>query len=394
MIKIEQTDVCGWESAIRGMRNPMNSWDKSDSIWGEKREDGLWRYAAPQIGKNDLSLMKSLSKAGPDHGKFLRMINVTADITAPLYWWPEYDAYKVGTVANSCSKMHRLLHKPFEMSDFSFDKLPGFKNEIKQFRPEIDEEAEVWAYINNDYEVSNQGRIRHGAKILSGSLHNDGYIVVTIYGKQKAVHRYVAEAFIANPENKKEINHIDGNKQNNNADNLEWCTRAENQAHAVRTCLQPIKVSTYKGKFTDEQRSEIKRLWDSGTVSKRKLAIRYGVSHTCICDIINDKYKYAEKANLYEVIARPLVDTLNELRDAYLATENIETKKIIWYSILQLLPEGYNQKRTIQLNYQVLKNMYHARKNHKLDEWHTFCDWIKSLPYSELIIGDMESEGE
>ena len=112
----------------------------------------------------------------------------------------------------------------------------------------------------------------------------------------------------------------------------------------------------------------------------------YCVSHTCICDIINDKYKYAEKTNVYEEVARPLVDILNEMRDSYLNCDDEEQKKIIWYSILQLLPESYNQRATVQLNYAVLRNMYHSRKNHKLDEWRDFCKWIESLPYANVLI--------
>lgn len=379
MIKIENVEVVGMKAAVRGMRNPKNSWEKSDS----SVVDGHSFF----VGDNDFALMRTLANAGTDHGKFMRMIVVTLDIVAPLYWWSEYDTYKVGTVANSCSKMHKLLYKPFEMSDFSFDKLPGFKNEIKQFRPDVDEEAEIWRRIDADYDVSNQGRVRHGSRILSGSVHSDNYILATLHGKQIPVHRLVAEAFIPNYEKKPEVNHIDGNKMNNAVDNLEWVTRAENQKHAVDNGLQPKPAKTYQGKFTAEQREEIKRLWDSGMFSRRQLAIKYGVSHTCVNDIINDKYKYAESVNVFEEVARPLVDMLNELRDSYFACENEASKKQIWYSILQLLPESYNQRRTVMLNYAVLQNIYHARKDHKLDEWHTFCDWIESLQCSELITG-------
>lgn len=380
MIKIENitppsTDQ--WGMAILGARNPMNSWNKSDSqvVRGQRLE----------IGENDLGLMKRLVASGTDHSKFLRFLPVVMDITAPLYWWSEYDTYKVGTVANSCSKMHKLMSKPFEMSDFSFDKLPGFKNEIKQFRPEIDEESEIWKKIDDDYEVSDKGRIRHGMRVLSGSVHKDNYILVTLHGKQQPIHRIVAKAFIPNPDNKPEVNHIDGNKMNNATNNLEWVTSSENQTHAMKNGLQPNPVSTYKGKFTSEQRNEIKRLWDSGEISRRQLARMYGVSHTCICDIINDKYKYAESVNTFEESARPVIDMLNELRDSYLNCDDKASKKHIWYTIIQLLPSSYNQKRTVMLNYAVLRNMYHARKNHKLDEWRDFCEWIKVLPCSELI---------
>ena len=273
MIKLEKTEVSGWETAIRGMRNPLNSWDKSDSTqlysYDGNKDDFI-------VGENDLTLMKKLVKAGSDHRKFMRFITVSVDITAPLYWWSEYDTYKVGTVANSCSKMHKLLHKPFEMSDFSFDKLPGYKREVKQFTPEVDEDREVWKPTCEDdsYEVSNYGRVRHNGRVLSGSIHSD---------------------------------------------------------------------------------------------------------------IINDKYKYVEKVNVFETVARPIVDMLNELRDAWYLEEDADKKKQIWYAILQLLPESYNQKRTVLLNYEVLRNMYHARKAHKLDDWRDLCKWIETLPYHELI---------
>ena len=223
MIKIENESVSNIARAIYSARNAMNSWDKSDS---DLEKD--------IVGNNDLALAKRLRNAGTDHRKFMRMITVTLDIVAPLYWWAEYDTYKIGTVANSCSKMHKLLSKPFEISDFSFDKLPGFRN-----------------------------------------------------------------------------------------------------------------------------------------------------------DIINGKYKYIENKNTFEEVAKPLINILNELRDSYFSCESEMNKKVIWYSIIQLLPSSYNQRRTVMLNYEVLTNIYHARKNHKLDEWITFCNWIETLPYAkELIIGE------
>lgn len=202
MIKFENTSIYGWEAAIRGMRNPMNSWEKSDSI--------LDHIGLVEIGENDLQLMKQLVRAGTDHSKFMRMITVTVDITAPLYWWKEFDTYKVGTVRNSCSTMHKIHEKPFDRCDFSFDKVLGGTN-----------------------------------------------------------------AF---------INHI--------------------------------------------------------------------------------------------------IAELNCYREMY-----VETKlKEYWYTLIQFLPSSYNQRATVQLNFAVLRNMYHSRKNHKLDEWSEgFTKWLESLPYSELI---------
>lgn len=228
MIKIENVDVYGWEASIRGLRNPMNSWDKSDTIWGEKREDGLWKYSVPQIGKNDLKLMKSLVQAGTDHRKFLRMINVTCDVVAPLYWWKEYDTYKVGTVANSCSTMHKIADKEFTLDDFSHEHL-----------------TDKWSDEN--------------------------------------------------------------------------------------------ELIAYNGEYN----------------------------------------------NAPQDVLEFTIDALNLYRIRYIETND----KKYWYDMIQILPTSYNQRRTVQLNYEVLHNMYHARKSHVLDEWVEFCEWIETLPYSELITG-------
>ncbi len=231
MIKIEHTEVSGFEVAIRGMRNPKNSWDKSDSEWlltSDEHGDEFFEYT---IGENDLKLMKSLSKAGSDHGKFLRMINVTLDITAPLYWWKEFDTYKVGTVANSCSTMHKIHAKEFTLDDFSHEHL-----------------IEDWLGSNCE---------------------------AFVYGE-------IDEAWSP-------------------LDILAWTVKA-----------------------------------------------------------------------------------LNAYREAYLDTKD----KKFWWQMIQLLPSSYNQKRTVQLNYQVLKSMYFARKEHKLDEWRELCKWCETLPYFKEICVD------
>lgn len=212
MIKIEKTNVSGWEAAIRGMRNPWNSWDKSDTCFAPE--------SVPIIGKNDLKRMKQLVEAGTDHSKFMRMITVTVDITAPLYWWKEFDTYKVGTVRNSCSTMHKICAKEFTIDDFSHE------------------------HLNTA-----------GIDILERSI----------------------------------------------AALNEW---REYFVYGFDSCDYRIE----KG----------------------------------------DKEQ--------------------------------------WWQIIQLLPSSYNQRATVQLNYAVLRNMYHSRKNHKLDEWSQgFAKWVESLPYSELI---------
>ena len=235
MLKIENTEVVGWEHTIRGMRNPKNSWEKSDSgICPNGTEFGYCyldhrKYCPRQntdgpafcIGPKDLDLMTRLRNSGTDHRKFMRMIIVYLDITAPLYWWKEFDTYKVGTVANSCSTMHKIAAKEFTMEDFSCEHL------------------------------------------LESSDTDWGDVV----GKSVLEH---------------------------------------------------------------------------------------------------------------------VIFSLNVYRGLYLSTKN----KKYWWQMIQLLPSSYNQKRTVMLNYEVLANIYKSRRNHKLDEWHIFCDWIESLPYSEMITGE------
>lgn len=240
MLKLEKTEVVGWEAAIRGMRNPMNSWDQSDSGHCHKdlardcvtcvhRDTGYSACAAGHfdVGPKDYDLMTRLRTAGTDHRKFMRMIEVYVDITAPLYWWKEFDTYKVGTVANSCSTMHKISAKEFTLEDFSCEHLFHHVND-----------TEIW--LNIDFP--------------------------------------------------------------NVLDNV--------------------------------------------------------------------------------------IFYLNKARELYLKTKD----KKYWWQMIQLLPSSYNQKRTIMLNYEVLANMYKSRKNHKLDEWYTFCDWIEGLPYSELITGERNAK--
>lgn len=254
MIEITKTDVYGFEAAIRGMRNPMNSWDKSDSkkvgvyINGEIYPD----HSEISIGKNDFDLIKHLVNAGSDHRKFLRMIIVSADILAPLYWWKEYDTYKVGTVANSCSTMHKIHEKPFTLDDFSHEQLFG-----------------------------------------SATMLNENN---TADSKEELLNRGLYDI------------HMEWNE-----DGIEW--------------------------------------WEGN----------YAIDALC------------------EIIV-----ALNEYRKRYLETMD----KRYWWQLIQLLPSSYNQLRTVQLNYEVLYTIYFARKDHKLDEWHTFCDWIKSLPYMNHFLAD------
>ena len=219
MINLSRTDISGWNAALRGMRNPLNSWGRSDSSYFS---DG----SLQALGRNDQDLAQRLIQSGTDHRKFMRMITVTTDIYAPLYWWKEFDTYKVGTVANSCSTMHTVHMNPFTMDDFSHEHLISLA-------------------------------------LLDATV--------------KQLNRY------------------------------------------------------------------------------RDVYINY------------DKQD-----------------------SAYTATFS---KKDIWWQLIQLLPSSYNQLRTVMMNYEVLANIYKSRKNHKLDEWREFCDWVCDLPYSELIVLDSKSDG-
>ena len=252
MLKIENTEIVGWNAAIRGMRNPMNSWEKSDShSCGTCGDCDIcidydncpygYDYLKIIVGPNDLDLMTRLRNAGTDHRKFMRMITVYLDITAPLYWWKEFDTYKVGTVANSCSTMHKIHDKEFTLEDFSTEHLIG--SPIPNFK-------------------------------------------------------------------------------------------------------KPCHVTE---KTTDG----------------------------------NAGYSFGLTATPHDFV-HWTIEVLNAYRMLYLETKD----KNYWWQMIQLLPSSYNQKRTVMMNYEVLANIYKSRKGHRLDEWHTLCDWIENLPYAELITGE------
>lgn len=395
MITIKNTDVYGWESAIRGMRSPMNSWNKSDS---EKGEPDMFENCANCtvgeffVGENDLKLMKSLSKAGNDHAKFLRMINVTCDITAPRFWWEQFSTYRVGVVQNSTSTMHRLTHKVFEVSDFSCEHLRSYSSTHKNFIPPLREDEEVWrVFRDTNYEISSEGRVKvkynqhhfedgkrgYYEREVVGSEHQDGYLFVTINNKQYPKHRLVAELFIDNPDNKPFINHIDGNKQNNRAENLEWCTHAENIEHSYKNGLQGKPVKTNESRLL-HLIPKVQEMYSLG-LSKRKIASELGISHPSVTYLL----EYEEPKNEFNELLGT-INRLNVLREEYLDTGD----KGVWRNMIELLPQSYNQKRTVQLNYQVLKNIYKSRKGHKLEEWQTFREWCETLPYFVEICGE------
>ena len=272
MIKLENVDVFGWEAAIRGMRNPMNSWDKSDSKMGCDVPGGTlctgdcewcsgWNYI---VGKNDLVLMHKLAKAGNDHGKFARMINVTLDITAPLYVWAEIDTYKIATVRNSCSFMHKGVSKPFEINDFSVndERIYYLLNPIEPKIYDLIYPYETASY--RIYELSNgrQYKVFRNGKVVACEFtytdnygtgrtrtfsereckpyrsRQEGYYELNLGGRtgeKWLLHRLVATVWKDNPNNLDTVNHLDGNKGNNSVENLEWCAHADNIRHGY--CL-------------------------------------------------------------------------------------------------------------------------------------------------------------
>ena len=373
MIKFETNDVWGFEWAFKGMRNPMNSWDKSDSNW-------LFQ----EIGENDLILARKLINAGSEHRKFLRQIYVSVDITAPLYWWKEFDTYKVGTVANSTSTMHRLTHKPFEMSDFSFDNLIG--NTEKEYFDVDEDFEEIFKTIvgHEMYSVTNKGRVYNEKrdKFLKPSVNSSNYKKVVLNGKNLYVHRLVAEAFCDNPNNLCEVNHKDGNKWNNNYTNLEWVTKSENAQHAFDMGLRTIsgytryRVSKSAHRFTDYEIEEIHNMYYDG-MTKQEIADKIGCYSSTICNILNGKTYREIEMTPYDT-AKLLVDNLNELREKYLETKD----KKYWWQIIQLLPSSYNQTRTVTMTYENIYTMRQQRKGHKLDEWRVdFFNWSDKLPH-------------
>lgn len=427
MLKIENTEVVGWEAAIMGMRNPLNSWAKSDSHYcrmNTKTCIDCENKMSHCIGPNDLDLMKRLRNAGTDHRKFMRMITVYLDITAPIFWWAEFDTYKVATVRNSCSFMHKGVSKPFSIDDFSikneriYDILrPLEKKKYELTYPYETDEFKLFTDDNGrTYRVYRNGRVIQESYSYTDNYGSgrtrtiqerpakiyqidDGYFVVKLAGragKHIPLHALVAKMWCpGKTEDAWQVDHLNTNKGDNSAENLEWVTPSENMQRALKMGLYDNLDSIHKRYrlwkchaqlFPIEKRMEFKRDAESGLTHK-ELAEKYGITPNQANNV-----RYVMKNSDVEddfqeaLVWDRIIEHLNELRDLYLETKDEK----IFQAIRCLLPSGYMQRSTVMLNYETLANMYKSRRNHKLDEWHTFCDWIESLPYSELITGEVK----
>lgn len=445
MIKLENAEVMGWEHAIRGMRNPLNSWQKSDSflctegvmtneeidstcgicpnngccdIYDEEEERFI-------IGPNDYDLMKRLRNAGTDHRKFMRMITVYVDITAPIYWLAELDTYKIGTVRNSCSFMHKGVARPFNIDDFNIKDERVYKvlrplekktyeldypYQTDEYRTYTDHNGRNYRVYKNGFVIREgfdytdnygTGRTRHYAESEATIYQNkSGYFVIKLSGRnggQMLLHRLVAKMWCEKPDGANQVNHKDGNKGNNSAENLEWVTAKENMQHGIKTGLydelgdihQRYKLWKYNIHVIPiSKRMEFKRDCDLGLTHK-ELAEKWKITPSQANNIRYDINTY-EYEDLFQecYIWDSLIEHLNYLRALYLETKDEK----VFQSIRCLIPQGYMQKSTYMFNYEVLANMYKSRKNHRLDEWHTLCDWIKTLPCHELITGEFEKK--
>lgn len=403
------------------MRNPMNSWEKSDSGYTSPYQDGCINSTGFSIGSNDLDLMKRLRSAGTDHRKFMRMIAVYADITAPTFWWAEYDTYKVGTVRNSCSFMHKGVSKPFTIDDFSIKNhnvynilRPLEKKEYKQTFPYETTEFKIFTDTNGrTYRVYRNGKIiqesytyidnygtgrlrtipEQGAKIYQ---NKDGYFLMRFAGRDGgniSVHKLVATMWCQKTnEEMSQVNHINGNKGDNSAENLEWVTPSENIQKAVKMGLYDNLNSFHRKYNSWKSQSKViptkKRLGFMADIQNglthRELAKKYRITPTQANNIRSSMKKSLIEEDFQEAyIWDTIISQLNMMRSLYLETKDEK----IFQGIRCLLPSGYMQKSTVMLNYEVLANMYRSRKTHRLDEWVEFCEWIETLPYSELITG-------
>ena len=409
-MKFENTSVYNIYNAILGARNPMNSWDKSDSVF--KGYNG--KIENTVIGKKDLELMQKLIKAGSEHRKFLRQIFVSVDITAPAYFMAELDTYKIGVTRNSSSFQHKGTSKRFEIDDFEVDdeikevlriKHKQFSDLFYQYETE---EYKIYTAENGrQYKVYKNGRVftlpfsytdtmgrirEFSEKECVPSKTKDGYFELNLGGRNSEkwlLHRLVAYVWLDNPNNFKTVDHKDGNKANNCVENLEWVTLEENikrewdnfEGFDLQRNYKSWKISS---KLNPTDRLKIKDLYSKG-FSQKQLSEMFNIGQAQVSVIVRDVNSTSESRELFEHCWywEQVLDALNSLRDKYLETKDYKYFRLI----RQLLPQSYLYRSTITMNYENILNMYQQRKNHKLTEWSkSFCDWVKTLPYAEELI--------
>ena len=414
-MKFEKTEVWGFEHAIRGMRNPLESWKKSDSFIKSPFNDYI-------IGSNDLELMQKLIKAGSEHRKFLRQIFVSVDITAPAYFMAELDTYKIGVTRNSSSFQHKGTSKQFEIDDFEVDdEIKGvlsIKN--KQFSnlvyPYETEEYKIYTTENGrKYKVYKNGRVfalpfsytdtmgrtrEFPEKECVPSKTRTGYFELNLGGRNSEkwlLHRLVAHVWLDNPNNFRTVDHKDGNKANNCVENLEWVTLEENikrewnnfEGFDLQKKYKNWKISS---KLNPADRLQIKDLHSKG-FSQKQLSEMFNINQQQVSVIVRDVDSTSENRELFEHCWywEQVLDALNSLRDKYLETKDYKYFRLI----RQLLPQSYLYCSTITMNYENILNMYRQRKHHKLTEWsESFINWVRTLPYAQelLFLDELEEK--
>lgn len=408
-MRFENTDVFNFENALRGMRNPKESYHLSDSRW----EDG--KYV---IGEKDLDLAQRLIKAGNEHRKFMRQIFVSVDITAPAYFMAELDTYKVGTVRNSTSFMHKGISKKFEIEDFEIDddKMIEIlstkeieKNNSIIYPYETDEYKLYTTSNGRKYKVYKNGRlialpydvydtmnrIRHfEEREVIPSINRNGYYEINIGGRQGErwlLHRLVATVWIDNTNNYETVDHIDNNKNNNCVENLEWVSRQENIKREYQDGLMrknniraDYKNWEKSSKLTPFDKLQILNMYKNN-ISQKELAEKFGISQSQISVVIRDAHNTSKNSDLFEQcwIWKNILETLNILRDKYLDTKDYK----YFRAIRQILPQAYLYKSTVTMNYENLLAMCSQRRFHKLSEWSdNFISWAKTLPYADELL--------
>lgn len=418
MIKVENIDVWGFEAAIRGMRNPMNSWQKSDSEWKIYMPEYPNLSEADYIvGKNDLDLMRRLYNAGTEHRTYARMIQVSMDITAPLYWWGGMDRYTVGKSQVSCSFMHKGVSKPFDIRDFSihdervYDILspldakeyifhyPYETAEYKIYTTESGREIEVYRngkIVEREFTITDsKKRTKTFPKheYVPQNKATTGYFGIRCGGERWCIHKLVASVWIDNPNGYETVNHIDGNKANNSVENLEWCSLSENISKGFNDGLYTrgkslhAKYQKWKNGHTGSviesecMYSQIRADHKKGLTCK-DLADKYNISVHKANNIIS--FEPYENADLFMLCYawEHTLDALNNLRAIYLETGDNQ----IFQQIRCLLPCGWNLRRTVCMSYETVFKIIKERTGHKLDEWVDFVEILKDLPYVKEIM--------